>query len=912
MKSPLWIEKARGYRAAIPAADFIESLDCGDALGGAISAAGYRLRHGKSVWISLPVMSSSDLGHILRYIHALRIEALNGVLRSNWFNHRNMTERQDLLVWSNRRSQYTALKNDRELGVDMVRASARDGEGIIPLLNQGRVLRTLLVQVTQDNIQLCSDMAGASSPFAIVVDATPFGKRDSLPEVLETVSSFYSGVPVIILTAMGDFHTEQQIQNPAISMWRQPAGRGLFPEKRLISPSPRILVSADNTMNDHLIALAEQARTLKAGLPNTSASNGVTQAIDQVVSPFRALCVPLSYFETYQDANRRGGPYPVKTVADWIDDLQRAELSTGQNQASLDEFILHAEQLREMLLEGEAGKQQGVVKWLRNYVNTGERVAIGVSGERVSIMLTSWLMNSYSDELNDGRLSVIGINSARDLYRNGDAPLDRLLLVGPLWAQGYWALSLSDNTDLLCYASEAEWAERFGKRWAPCLNGDSDNKDWWELKPSPYRYLQAAEKGVPVETWTDCSGQYVHRLEIDLDYPDDGDWFEQLMAPIPEPLPALSKEPEDDEVVVLTEEGLRHSFHCRQRIYVYCDEDEKLERIVAGELKPGDTLILTDEGSDDCAALLRVLIDYTEANTENYESFQLFAKRWDDYITSAVAKSGGVDGLHKALAAAGTKVDIGTVRGWASLARIGPGHGGQGTLDYIFAVGNIAGLITSKKQAEKVAKSIDKIRSTHRDLGKRLRQYVLNSASSSTELVGSMTDIIDPNIIADIVHLETITKIIQFPNVVPGESQSLSSILQSHVTISTNVVATPRAVRSAAKSGFSKLTKAEKCLQLLENEFHEVYSGKLRMDEAVSTAKRAGISYAGAMSNVTQGQHANVYGVNYNGKTVDIGKHLRVGSSFNPEHCFRCHFHWDETTKKIVIHHFGRHLPTRK
>ncbi|MBU72498.1 MAG: hypothetical protein CMN81_10340 [Spongiibacter sp.] len=903
---------AEGYRSAIPSADFVDSITCGDALAGAITALGYRLRHGQSIWLSLPISSAGDLGWVLRYVHALRMESLRGVLRSNWFNHRNMSERQDLLVWTNRRAQFTALREDKALGVDMVRSSSRGGEGIIPLRNPDRIFRTLLIQMTHNNIQLCSDLSTASSPFAIVVDATPFGKRDGLREVLETIASFHKGVPVIVLTAVGDLHTEQQIQHLKSPMWRQPLGRGLFPAKRLVAPSPRLLIACDNTMNEHLIALAEKGRSVKDAIAGSQGLRSVIQGIDQVISPLRALCVPVAFYEKYQDANRRGGPYPVKPVVDWIDDLGRAELPSGQSQNALDEFIFQAEQLLEMLMEGEVGKQQAVNKWLQEHQNKGQRIAIGVTGERASVLLTSWMMNEHAEELNDGRLRVIGINSSRDLYRHGQEPLDRLLLIAPLWAQGYWAFALADNTDLLCYESESVWAERYGQRWSPLLAGDSDNGEWWSLAPSRYQYVRASEKGIPVERWTDCSGQYVHRIKLDLDHPDDGDWFEQLMEPIAEPPPSTSREPEDDEVVVLTEAGRRHSFHCRQRIYVYREGDSSIDRIIAGDLVPGDTLILTDEGSDDTADLLRVLIDYTQANTENYESFQMFARRWDDYITHAVETCGGVDGLHKALAAAGTKVDVATVRGWANLARIGPGHGGQGTLDYTFAVAKLSGLVSKKTEVQKVAKAIDKIRHTHRDLGKRLRQYVIAASSPNTEVNGHIADAIDPKIIADVVHLETIEKIIQYPNIVLDESKSLASTLSDYVSISENVVATSRAEKSAEKSGFSNLGKADKCLQLLESEFHDVYTGKIRIEEAVQAAKRAGISYAGGMSAVTQGQHADTYKVRYKGANVDIGKHLRVGTSYNPEHCFRCHFHWDEADQKIVVHHFGRHLPTRK
>ncbi|GAB3375120.1 hypothetical protein NCG89_02975 [Spongiibacter taiwanensis] len=913
-QQPQWIEKAQGYRFAIPAFNYIETLACGDVLGSAAAALGYRLRHGQSVWLSAPVAGAADLGHLLCYLHALRMEAHSGVLQSRWFNRINMYERPDLVVWTNRREQFVGLRTNPELGVDMIRANASHRDGIVPLLNPDRVLRTLLAQSSANTLQLCEDLVGNCHPFAMVVDATPYGRRDDVGTLLETLNSYFPSVPVVILTAMGDFHTEQDIARRPFNLWRQPVGRGLFKEKTQTNLRPRILVAKDNTFNEHLTLLCDQGRQVKEAVKFSPSGREAIKAIDQITSALRSLAVPLSFHENHQNANRRGGPYPVKPVSDWLDDLSRVSLSSGEHQELLYLFTQQASQLLEMLEEGGVGKQQAVDKWIKENLKTGTRIAIGVGSERSASLLQTWLIAQYNVSISDGSLSVVGVNSSRDLYRKSTAPIDKLLLVGPLWLQGYWAFTLANNVDLLCYESESYWAIKHGQRWKAYLNGDADSPSWWDLKPSPFRYINPAETGMPVEVWSDCSGQYKHRIELDITLPKDNAWFDILMAPIAEPAPSGAREPDDDDVVVLTDAGRKHSFHRRQRVYVVRDEDgkDKLKRIPAEDITTHDTLLLTDDGSDDCQALLETLISYTSDNTADYDLVRQFSARWEDYVSLAIDKTGSTDAFHKALTAEGIKIGLPAVQGWARHTGIGPSDGVRSTTEHVFAVAKIAGVATKPSEVEPIAKAIQHIRNIHRGLGKDLRRLIANAAVPDREITGSAAKVLNQEVLSDLVRLEGVEKIIQFPHAPKDTVRTLSGLLKDHAEISDRVVVTPRAVRSAEDSNYGNLDKAEKCLSLLENEYFDMFMGDKHPSDCELASRRAGITYAGGMSAVTQGQHASAYSVRYNGKNVDIGRHLRIGSSRDPELCFRTHFHWDDQDKKVVIHHFGRHLPTRK
>jgi len=46
----------------------------------------------------------------------------------------------------------------------------------------------------------------------------------------------------------------------------------------------------------------------------------------------------------------------------------------------------------------------------------------------------------------------------------------------------------------------------------------------------------------------------------------------------------------------------------------------------------------------------------------------------------------------------------------------------------------------------------------------------------------------------------------------------------------------------------------------------------------------------------------------YNGKTVEMWQHLKIGSKDSESHTLRIHFCWDERLQQVVIGHCGRHL----
>lgn len=68
--------------------------------------------------------------------------------------------------------------------------------------------------------------------------------------------------------------------------------------------------------------------------------------------------------------------------------------------------------------------------------------------------------------------------------------------------------------------------------------------------------------------------------------------------------------------------------------------------------------------------------------------------------------------------------------------------------------------------------------------------------------------------------------------------------------------------------------------------------------------------YAGGMSEITKGKNDQAYSAMYEGRRVDISRHIKLGRAFDPRYTLRLHFHWDDDRAKIVVHHAGEHLPT--
>jgi len=122
------------------------------------------------------------------------------------------------------------------------------------------------------------------------------------------------------------------------------------------------------------------------------------------------------------------------------------------------------------------------------------------------------------------------------------------------------------------------------------------------------------------------------------------------------------------------------------------------------------------------------------------------------------------------------------------------------------------------------------------------------------------------------------------------------------------VLILPSAWKSAAesdKAGFSPVTAVADMLFKLARGCVDMY----RQGGHFLPGSILGNGYAdseGAGPMTVDGVKRRTF--SYNGKTVEMMCHLKVGTGWNKGTTFRAHFCYDADLGKVVIGHFGKHL----
>lgn len=124
------------------------------------------------------------------------------------------------------------------------------------------------------------------------------------------------------------------------------------------------------------------------------------------------------------------------------------------------------------------------------------------------------------------------------------------------------------------------------------------------------------------------------------------------------------------------------------------------------------------------------------------------------------------------------------------------------------------------------------------------------------------------------------------------------------------MVLTRRARKSLRESPYADPPMALTAFDLLADVMYRHLAGEMDYETVSKAMLTKGIVYAPRMSEVTMGRYPG-YAATWNGRPADMSRHLKLGTSRDPSHCMRIHFDWDESEQKIIVHHAGRHLPTR-
>ncbi|MFS1524060.1 hypothetical protein ACL7TT_08100 [Microbulbifer sp. 2304DJ12-6] len=910
-----WSSYAKELGEAIPGGALLATSNLPASTQQGLASSVYRLKNGESVILTLPSSMPDQLTGVIEFMHGIRAQALAGLIKASWINGLRMSGTPDMLVWTRAMPQYQRLKLKRELSAQHVAMDQRSGQLREPLQHADRMARTLICQQNTHLTRFVDTLSLEVKPFLIVVDLTPYGYRDNPQDLIDHLTGYFPRCPKLILTNTADTSMNRWLQNeqPVGVVWQQhtrdetPHGAG-----HPITQHITIAELPDKRFADRLVQLMSDYHDLKGLLKNEGASGKkALTALNKILCSLRNLAMPLPFYERLLDRKRCGGLYPVKPLSEWLDQLRYLRFGIGQTQSLIEALVNQLDELINMVMEGETGKSQAIQHWLQSVGGIRDSRVIIVGSEREAFFLRDWLVRDYATEMDKGLLTVLGAGSARQCYKHAHQVFDEAMVVGHLWDSEHWSLSLSRSTHWLAYPFEINWFTHTTQAWLSAYAATEEGKlAWWQMKAAPFVPILHSKSMPEFDVWGLCSGQYKTKRTIELNIPEWANWMDALLEEFEEAIVERAEHgpPSPGEVTIELSSGELRRFSLWEGIDRLSDDEKTgLERVLASDLSLGDEIVLINDETCESSTLVEILVDYATENSTQHQVNQAQVGRWFSYVDHAVHETGSVEQLHRQLQIEGVQIGMESVKRWSRHLVINP----QNKKKIVPIMAKLGKHNPTSGDINAVLQAQSKMHGLRSQMGKQVRQLAIANKTGTT-VTGSISGILDTELLADLVAIEEVVSLRRHGEVTHDEPLSLRKVLEEGVDKSQGkLVATSSALRSAEESVFQDCNKVAKCLSILASHYYEVYAKdkKIKLTEAIEAGRPFQIDFKSDTAPTTKGRFST-YKREYNGISVDIGKHLEIGNSGSPEHCFRLHFHWDEAEQQIVIHHAGRHLPT--
>ena len=918
METSKWAALAEGYRPAVPALSWLNTHRCPVTLAQGLAAVGYRFKNGQHTALSAPFQRPGDLTWVLHYLHRTRVEALSGRIRANWLNAPRMREASDLIVWTRAAFQYTRLRQEPGLSVRWGNLARQAGS--LPVRqNSPPGPETIVCQQTSGLTRSCDTLSGTSRPFVMVVDLTPFGYRKNPGELLDHLTVYFPDCPVVILTSLDDRTMETKLPKPGIpvSIWHQHPDHPTPLITRAGNQWTVVLTELpDHRLENALLRASECCRRLHKllGRQDDPVQTSVITPVRGILAGLKDLGIPLHYFETEFIRIRHGDRFPFESFRDRLESIRLADLPCAEVDAMRNRTVGILEQLMDQIETGHTGKSQALEYWLNETDAPGKDRLIVVQSEWEAGVLSSWLNQDHLPAVESGQLTVVGAKSAKERYRKLDKPFQEVLILGHPGKSEGWVVYLGERTHWLVYPQEKKWLQQHASEWVASRENHLQQKEqWWQLDDlSPW---EMSRKNVEFQecTWNQCSGQYIAHKTVAPTPAVDPAGVGSLWSVLEWTSPGAVKKgpPAAGEVTIVTERGT-YRYHRHQLVYSLDGISDRavLDHRPAKNISPGVQLVQIRSENDEGLDLMDFLQEYARKPLPDQAAHCIQINRWLNHVDRAIQACGSLEALHQRLCNDGIQIEIEAVRQWiryrgifpkidraivplvAKISR--PGHCEE----------EICAIIHSQKQ----------LQNHHRRIGRAIRQLAMETKAPTPATSGRDTDAPMNEVLASLVSFEEVVSVHHHAKngIAAVQPASLVELVEQMVATSRGRLAiTSAGLRSAQSSPYRDFGKVRRCLEILREEYFQVYGPdkSLQLGAAIAAGRPYQIDFKGDTAATTKGKHAT-YQRRYRNKVVDIGKHLGIGDSGAPERCFRLHFHWDEASRKIVIHHAGRHLPS--
>ncbi len=914
MATSKWAALAEGFSPAVPALSWLARNHCPQALAQGLAAIGYRFKNGQNTALSAPFYSPGDLCWVLHYLHRSRTEAMQDRVRANWLNAPRMREAPDLIVWTRATAQYTRLRQEPGLSVQWGCLIRQNGS----LQTGPPDPRTLVCQQTSRLAHSCDTLSGASRPFAMVIDLTPFGYRENPRELLDHLTLYFPGCPLVILTALDDRTVEAKLSKSGVpvSIWHQHPSDPTPLINRAGNQWTVVLTELpDHRLENALRQASNYCRRLQELLDRHNLIQPrIILPLHGILASLKDLGIPLGYYETEFIRIRHGSPCPFPSFRDWLASIQLSALPGAEAEELRNRAVGVFSQLMNQIETGHTGKAQALEYWLNEISASSKDRLIVVKSEWEAGVLSSWLNQGCSPAVDSGQLTIVGANSAKERYRKLGKLFQDVLILSHPGKSERWVVYLGERTHWLAYPQEKKWLQQNASEWVQSPEDHLPQKEaWWQLGEifPPERSRKSAE--LQECTWNQCSGQYIAHNVVTPEQAADLDWVAPLLAFTEEPPPDILKinPPATGEVTIVTELAT-YRYHEHQLVYSLGGIPGKAEfdHQPAKTISPGVQLVRVRDENAECLDLMEILQEYTPEPLPGQEAHETQMNRWLHHVEHAIRACGSVEAFHQCLCNDGVQVEVEAIQQWIRHRGVFP------KIDpaVIPVVVKISRLQCSKDGVEAMMKSQKQLQSHQKRIGRTIRQLAMGTRVPASVTSGRNPDTCMQEVLASLVSFEEVVSVHHHAagGGVTVQPASLTELIRQMVATSRERLAiTSAGLRSAQHSPYRDFGKVRRCLEILQEEYFRVYGPdkSLKLEAAIAAGKPYQIAFKGNTAATTKGKHST-YHRRYKNRVVDIGKHLGIGDSGAPERCFRLHFHWDEEDRKIVIHHAGRHLPS--
>lgn len=877
----------------------------------AMAAMGRLVRYGQSVSIALPVSHASRLPRIAFYLHRLRLDAAQGLVRSPWLNRISVARRNDLLVFGRPRRMLRDFATST-----VMRPQVVDGRRS---LERAEFQRTLLVDGHGDLLATLNLLEQYSSPFSIVVAMSAQGCDENAANLLKALPAVFPGVPIVAVGYTGTSPEESFEMHAWISRLGDRAGIPYASSGMPALPPIEVVAARDPAMDGLVKKLGYLVWNLRRLADQTGSHSQELAALLAADRALRCLNVPFAIHERSMIRSMRGGPFPVRPIQGWIETASRMRVHRGDIQALLDEVLALARQGIRQLESARHGRSEVILHLASEALGQRHRICVLVGGQRDAAILKEWI----HEELGPDAVTLISVHHMDGASAIAPQGMDVVLFAAPLFpSRRHWLGVDTRRRIVLCHPFESERVCAQMAQWwqsyaLPSVS-DGDKLRLWNLDWPRGKYLRDQlidPAGEPADfaryRQLDMDGSYpqvlrVAQLETSRSFDD---WLQTLLA---EPV-HIVRETNDEagssgDMVVLYLDGQREPLRWRADRQIMRLESEALVVGLADDLQVGHELVLLDN-SDERIATQHELFEMFAQDNHGLQQTLGVAEKWQEYVDAAVARLGSVAELTRHLKSRKYEITQSAVQHWAAGKVIGPKMPAA-----IRLLAELVEVPNAAKMANLVENAVTVIRTEHRRIGSDIRKAIAVSRNREVSAVqiGSrrfLREMFDSML--QVCRIVRIERPARSHSELPA-SRTIRDVARGFaVRHPSQIVFTPGCERSMRNSPFEDLDAFGKILTVLVEGFYPMYSGKnLSLAQVENMLAPIPASYAGNMSAVTKGKHESDYFKLYKGEKVDASRHIRLGRAFDPRYTLRLHFHWDAGDRKIVVHHAGEHLPT--